>query len=107
MSKVSGYCFVLGITGLLLLLQPVNAIAEEGIRGNLVDVSWLAKNLKNSDVVILDASPETYATKHVPGAIPVNIYDLFAYGFGGISDAKVEQQFRSWGIGPEKKIVVY
>ena len=107
MSKVSKYCFVLTVAGLLLLVQPVRAIAEEGIRGNLVDVNWLAKNLKNPGVVILDASPETYGTKHVPGAISVNIYDLFAYGFGGISDAKVEQQFRSWGISPEKKIVVY
>jgi len=107
MSKVLRNCFVLGVAGLLLLGQPVGAMAEEGVRGNLVDVNWLAKNLKNPDVVILDASPETYATKHVPGAIGVNIYDLFAYGFGGISDARVEQQFRLWGIGPEKKIVIY
>src|SRR5580765_4897869 len=107
MSKVLRNCFVLGVAGLLLLGQPVGAMAEEGVGGNLVDVNWLAKNLKNPDVVILDASPETYATKHVPGAIGVNIYDLFAYGFGGISDARVEQQFRLWGIDPEKKIVIY
>jgi len=93
--------------GLLLLAQAIPALAEEGVRGNLVDVGWLAKNLNNSDVVILDASPETYAKQHIPGAVGVNIYDLFAYGFGGISDAKVEQYFQSWGIGREKKVVIY
>src|SRR5215510_578054 len=106
MSKVLKYGFILGVAG-LLLVQTIKANAEEGIRGNLADVNWLAKNLKNPNVVILDASPETYTAKHVPGAIGVNIYDLFAYGFGGISDAKVEQLFQSWGISPERKIVVY
>jgi len=105
MSTHLKFSFVLAI-GCLLLAQPVTA-AEEGIRGNLVDVNWLAKNLKNPDVVILDASPETYAKNHIPGALGANIYDLFAYGFGGISDAKVEEVFESWGIGPGKKIVMY
>jgi len=107
MLKVLRHCFVLGVAGGLMLAQPVTAMAEDGIRRNLVDVSWLAKNLTNPDVVILDASPETYAKQHVPGAIGVNIYDLFAYGFGGISDAKIEQLFQSWGISPAKKIVMY
>jgi len=105
MSTHLKFSFVLAI-GCLLLAQPVTA-AEEGIRGNLVDVNWLAENLKNPDVVILDASPETYAKNHIPGALGANIYDLFAYGFGGISDAKVEEVFESWGIGPGKKIVMY
>lgn len=107
MLKALTYCFVLTVAGCLLLTQPLTATAEEGIKGNLVDVTWLEKNLKNPDVVILDASPETYAGQHIPGAIGVNIYDLFAYGFGGISDAKVEQLFRSWGISSGKKIVMY
>ena len=107
MSTRLKFCFLLAIAGCLLLAQPLRAAAEEGIRGNLVDVNWLAKNLKNPDLVILDASPETYAKKHVPGALGANIYDLFAYGFGGISDAKVQEVFESWGIGPGKKIVMY
>lgn len=82
-------------------------IAEEGVRGNLVDVHWLQKNLKNPDVVLLDVSPETYAKNHIPGAISTNIYELFAYGFGGLSGAQVEQRFQSWGISPGKKIVMY
>ena len=105
MLKNVRYCFLLTVASCLLLAQP--AMAEDGINGNLVDTNWLAKNLKNSDVVILDASPETYPKQHIPGALSANIYDLFAYGFGGISDAKVEQVFQSWGISPGKKIVIY
>ena len=106
MSTRLKFCFLLAIAG-CLLAQPLRAAAEEGVRGNLVDANWLAKNLKNPDLVILDASPETYAKKHVPGALGANIYDLFAYGFGGISNAKVQEVFESWGIGPGKKIVMY
>lgn len=110
MFKVLRYSFVLAVAGGLLLVQPLKAeekTADDGIRGNLVDVHWLEKNLKSPDVVLLDASPETYSKQHIPGAISVNIYDLFAYGFGGISDAKVEQVFDSWGISSGKKIVIY
>ena len=105
MSKVLRFCVLLAAAGCLIGTLPV--MGEEGIRGNLVDATWLQKNLKNPDLVILDASPETYAKQHIPGAIGVNIYDLFAYGFGGISDAEVEKRFRSWGVGSGKKIVIY
>src|SRR5438270_8560225 len=105
MLKNVRYCFLLTVASCLLLARP--SMAEDGINGNLVDASWLAKNLQNSDIVILDASPETYAKQHLPGALSVNIYDLFAYGFGGMSDAKVEQVFQSMGISPGKKIVMY
>jgi len=105
MPKVLRNCFLFVLAGCLLLAQPL--MATEGINGNLVDVHWLEKNLKNPDVVILDASPQKYAEGHIPGALSVNIYDLFAYGFGNMSDAKVEQLFQSWGISPEKKIVLY
>ena len=105
MSKLAKLQALLAVAVLLLLSQSL--FAEEGVRGKLVDVQWLEKNLKNPDLVILDASPETYAKQHIPGALGVNIYDLFAYGFGGISDAKMEETFRSWGLGPEKKVVIY
>jgi 3-mercaptopyruvate sulfurtransferase SseA len=105
MSKVLRYSILLAVAACLLGAQPL--MATDGIRGNLVDTQWLATNLKTHDLVILDASPETYAKQHIPGAISVNIYDLFAYGFGGIPDAKVEQVFQSWGVSPGKKIVLY
>jgi thiosulfate/3-mercaptopyruvate sulfurtransferase len=105
MSKLLRYCFLVAAASCVLAAQPL--LAEAGVRGNLVDDGWLQKNLKNPDVVILDASPETYAKQHIPGAISVNIYDLFAYGFGGLADGPAEQIFQSWGISPGKKIVIY
>jgi thiosulfate/3-mercaptopyruvate sulfurtransferase len=105
MSSLLRSRLLFAVAGCLLLAQPL--LATEGIKGNLVDVTWLEKNLKNPDVVILDAAPEKYMARHIPGALSVNIYDLFAYGFGGISDAKVEQVFQSWGLSPEKKVVLY
>lgn len=106
MSRVLRYCFLLAVAGCLLLAPPL--MAEEGIKGNLVDVHWLEKNLKNPDVLILDASPaERYTAQHIPGALSVNIYDLFSYGFGGSSVAQTEQLFQSLGISSGKKIVMY
>ena len=106
MSKLLKYCFGLAVG--VCLLMPHALMAEEGIKGNLVDVHWLQQNLKNPDVVILDASPaEAYVANHIPGAVNVSIYDLFAYGFGGISPAETERVFQSLGISVGKKIVMY
>jgi hypothetical protein len=55
MLKVLRYCFLLAVAGWLLPLQPL--MAAEEIKGNLVNVNWLEKHLKNADVLILDASP--------------------------------------------------
>jgi len=87
----------------LLLVKPLSA--QEGIKGNLVSVSWLEKNLKNADVLILDASPsQIYAAKHIPGAIS---YDIFNYGVQEMPVAEVEKRYQSWGISSGKKIVTY
>jgi len=73
MLKVLRYCFLLAVAGCLLLAQPL--MAAEGIEGNLVNVKWLEKSLKNADVLILDASPtQIYTAKHIPGAVSVDIY---------------------------------
>jgi 3-mercaptopyruvate sulfurtransferase SseA len=103
LSKVLSYCFLLAIEGCLLLAQP--SMAAEGIKGNLVNVAWLEKNLGNADVLVLDASPgQIYTVKHIPGALSV---DFLAYGFPERSDADMEQRYQSWGISPGKKIVMY
>jgi 3-mercaptopyruvate sulfurtransferase SseA len=103
MLKVLRYCFLLGVAGCLLLAQPL--MAAEGIEGNLVNVKWLEKNLKNADVVILDASPtQIYTAKHIPGAVSV---DLFLYGIQEMPVADMEKLYQSWGISPGKKIVMY
>ena len=105
MSKVLRYCFLLAVAGCLLLAQPL--MAAEGIRGNLVSVNWLEKNLKNADVLILDASPaQIYTAKHIPGAVSINLTDLFAYGLGEMPVARAEQLYQSWGISSGKKIVL-
>jgi thiosulfate/3-mercaptopyruvate sulfurtransferase len=106
MSKFLRYCFLFAVAGCLLLAQASRA--QNGINGNLVDVHWLEKNLKNPDILILDASPApSYAAQHIPGAVSVNIFDLFSYGFGDKPVAQTEQLFQSLGISPGKKIVMY
>src|SRR5438067_9915820 len=105
MLKVFRSCFLLATVGCLLMAQPL--MADEEMKGNLLSTNWLEKNLKNSDLVLLDASPESYKANHIPGAVSVNIYELFAYGFGGRAPAEAERLFQSWGISPGKKIVLY
>ncbi len=80
-------------------------IAQNGINGNLVSVEWLNKNLKNPDIVLLDASPvKFYSLNHIPGAINV---DFFTYGSQDDSIDYVQQLYQSWGISRDKKIVIY
>lgn len=99
-GMISWFLFSLGC---IPPLQP--AMAAEGINGNLVTVQWLEKHLNDDDLVILDASPsQMYKTKHIPGAIS---YDIFIYGVGEMPVAEIEKRYRSWGIGADKKIVMY
>ncbi len=101
-SKLLSYC-IIAIVCNMFLLQSL--LAQDGINGNLVNVEWLGKNLKNPDILILDASSaKTYNTQHIPGAINV---DLYTYGSQEKPIAEIEQLYQSWGISPEKKIVIY
>jgi thiosulfate/3-mercaptopyruvate sulfurtransferase len=87
----------------LFFAQP--AAATDGIRGNLVGVHWLQKNLGAADILLLDASPaQLHAAKHIPGAANV---DLFSFGIQRVSAAEMEQRLQSWGIGPGRRIVIY
>jgi len=82
-----------------------SSMAQEASRDNLVSVDWLNKNLKNTEVVILDASPsQLYTMKHIPGAIN---YDLFSYGPQELPVTEIEKRYQSWGISLGKKIVLY
>lgn len=93
---------------LILALLALPLLAADGVRGNLVDVQWLQKNLNSPDLLLLDASgPDLYAKNHIAGAINVNIYELFAYGFGDAPVERTERLFQSIGISPGKKIVLY
>ena len=103
MLMIESHRFLTTIAFCLLLIQPL--VAQEGIKGNLVSVTWLEKNLKNVDIMLLDASPShIYAAKHIPGAIN---YDIFTYGVQELPVAEIEKSYRSWGISPGKKIVMY
>ncbi len=103
MIKVLRYGFLLAVAGCLLLAQPL--AAADGINGNLVSVGWLEKNLKNPDLVLLDASPaQMYATKHIAGAVNVDIY-----AFYGVQElpAEMEKLYQSWGVSLGKKVIMY
>ena len=79
---------------------------EAAERDNLVNVKWLENNLKNTGVIILDASPsQIYAAKHIPGAISVDIYSW--YGLRELPLADMEKIYQAWGISTGKKVVMY
>jgi thiosulfate/3-mercaptopyruvate sulfurtransferase len=105
MLKVSRNCVLFVIAGFMFVTLPL--MAQEGIRGNLVNGSWLEKNLTNPDLLILDASPQSYAIQHIPGAVSVNVFQLFSYGLGGAPQTVTEKLFQSWGVSSGKKIVMY
>jgi len=103
MIRFWSFCKFFAITGILLLSLQARAGEE---RGNLVNVKWLEKNLKNSGVIILDASPsQVYAAKHIPGAISVDIYSW--YGLRELPLTDMEKIYQAWGISRGNKIVMY
>jgi len=103
MSKAARSGFLLAVAGCLLVAQPL--IAADGIKGNLVDVRWLEKNLSSPDVLILDASPAPmYAAQHIPGAVSI---DIMLYGAQDLPAAELDRLYQSWGVSPGKTIVLY
>lgn len=86
----------------LLLAQPVAAAAQWG---HLVSVPWLEQQLGRDDVLVIDASPaKLHAVAHIPGAVSVDVF-----GFGGreLPIAEMERRIQSWGVGRDKRIVLY
>jgi thiosulfate/3-mercaptopyruvate sulfurtransferase len=105
MSKTLGHSCVVAaaVAGCLLGAQAV--IAAQGVTGNLVDVRWLEQHRLDPDMVILDASPApAYGAKHIPGALNV---DAMRYGGKEAPVAETERLYQSWGVSPEKRIVMY
>lgn len=86
-------------------VYPWSNSFNSGVKGNLVSVEWLAKNLHNKELLILDASqPQQYSQQHIIGAINVN---FMSYGVRELSLSDIEKRFQSWGIKKDKKIVIY
>lgn len=102
-SRQKCYCFLLAVAACLLLTRPL--MAAEGIKGNLVSVEWLAKNLHRDDVLLFEASfGQMNSGKHIPGAVTV---DLISFGGREIPAAEMERRMQSWGVSAGKKIVIY
>lgn len=93
-------------TAFVFLAQPV--MAADALRGNLVDAKWLAKNLDNPDVLVLDAQPRPlYAKGHVPGAVPVDVFAVAVFGVREAPVSEIEKVYQGLGIGADKKVVIY
>src|SRR5512141_732425 len=87
-------------------LLAAQSVAADARAGNLVAAEWLQKNLGSADVVVIDATgTKAYATKHIPGAVGV---DLWRYGIPTKTPAaEMERRIRSWGVSAGKKVVIY
>lgn len=97
-------CFLLLTIGATLFMSLPLMAADE--RANLVKAKWLEQNLKNADIIILDASPaQIYSVKHIPGAVSVDIYSW--YGLRELPNVDMEKIYQSWGISIGKKVVMY
>ncbi|MFB3853552.1 MAG: rhodanese-like domain-containing protein [Vicinamibacterales bacterium] len=104
MSKRSAFRSFSIAAAVCVLGVAVPSLAAQAPGGNLIDVRWLAENLTNPDLLILDASPApVYAQQHIPGAVNVNV---LVYG-GREPAGEMENLFQSWGVSPGKKLVLY
>src|SRR5947209_6017938 len=88
---------------ILLLAQPITTFAAlepkaaaapkpkaaEGPTSNLVDTKWLSENLKDPNLVLLDAS-SACPKEHIAGATCVNIYELLSFGTAAKPLAELE-----------------
>jgi 3-mercaptopyruvate sulfurtransferase SseA len=103
LMKAGRFSLVFIVAGLFFMSLALKASDE---RGNLVAAKWLEKNLKNPDIIILDASPsEVYSAKHIPGAVSVDIYSW--YGLRELPVAEMDKIYQAWGVSKGKKIVMY
>lgn len=81
----------------------------------VADPDWLADNLDQPDLLILDArGEEPYATGHIPGAIPVawqqfaDMSEFGAPGFGVLGSVEqISEQLAAIGVDQAKTIIVY
>jgi len=102
-QQTTRFRLLLAITACVLMAQP--SMAMEGVKGNLVSVQWLEKNLNRDDVLLLHASfGQMKSAQHIPGAISV---DLVSFGGRDIPVAEMERLLQSLGVSAGKKVVIY
>lgn len=97
------------VLGSILLAYSVLASA-----GSIyVDHEWLAKNLDNKDVVIIDMSSDDvqYLRYHIPGAVRLSYQDIVTRRKDKVSvripDAQLAKILGAAGIKPEQHVVIY
>jgi thiosulfate/3-mercaptopyruvate sulfurtransferase len=102
MSRIRGLLRWVATCG-LFLFHP--ALAADPGAGPLASAAWLQENLNRGDLLLIDASStKAHATGHIPGAVNV---DVFTFGGREAPLDEVEKRIQSWGVGPEKTIVLY
>lgn len=90
---------------LVACLHGLAAGAAAAAAGPLVDTAWLRQNLGRAEVLLLDASMTPVHRKgHIPGAVSA---DLFSAGPRELPDAVMQARFQSWGLSPERLVVLY
>jgi 3-mercaptopyruvate sulfurtransferase SseA len=98
-----GQVFAVCLAACLFVAAPASAAGR--LPGPLVTAAWLKENLARADLVVIDASPtQAHKVRHIPGAASA---DLFAYGPREPTVAEMERRLQSWGVSPDKAIVVY
>lgn len=86
--------------GCLLLVRI--AAAADVPSEPLVTAEWLRQALDRPELVVLDASPPPMTARgRIPGAIPVNVFDLRAR-----NAAQMQERLRAWGIDARSIVVV-
>ena len=78
----------------------------------VVDSKWLAANVDNPDVVILDTRGNTlYLFGHIKNAPPLGLETVVSVAQNGVNlvidSAGAEKIFGSYGIDGSKKVIVY
>lgn len=78
----------------------------------LTEHKWLAENLKDENLVVIDARGSIpYAYGHIPNSMPLGIEKVVRITSNGANEVlnaqDAEQLFSSFGVDDNKKVVVY
>lgn len=100
------------VGALLLIAVTVMGLGAQEVRGNglIVDVAWLAQQLDEDDVVVLQVGPpELFAEEHVPGARPATHHDVSVRGELAMElppVAELRKRLGDLGISDDSRIVL-
>ena len=106
MSKLSSlFFFVLLLFSLVTLTQASDN--KKGVPA-IVDVSWLQKNYKNKNILLLDLrEKEHFNAGHVDGAVSIHFMQLFGDGLFMPELDQLRKLFSEAGIDSTMHVVAY